>query len=177
MPRAPRGSKKTPAYRQAGGGGTLSNVSDVILYGQNENMQKYNRFFGNTNPDDLLFVFFQDYTERPNEYSVPRPVTAIDNENVFQVYTCNKMLNDNYTHDMLCVSWGNRDQKLKSRGVNPETQLPFFYVESYPINADGSPTKYWGTMFMNQSQKTYFGTRKKSKGTRTSDIRYLLNLH
>ena len=185
-------------YKQAAGGGTLSNLPDCLPYGPGENQFKYNKYFPGFVPSQLLFVFFQDNVSYPDQNSVLQPITQIDNQTVFQVFDytpmkgrCAYKFDDGKPHNILGVNWnGVSNHKLKSAGQDPSTGNPYFYIESYPVDpTTGKPTKYWGSMAINSNpsatdapacDEAAFGKRKpkkvsSKKGT-TSEIKYLRSL-
>ena len=179
---------KVPAYRQAAGGGVLENNKEVVFYGPNENLSKWNHLFSepgmNLTPNDYLFVFFEDNTAQPDESSRPRPITQIDNSNVFQIYpfTPTKKFNDGYKHQVLGVYWegeGAGNFKLKHAGAfsSGNSKRPYFYIESFPVDPyTKQPTKYWGTIVRNSP--TSFGKRKAKNPMSkvNADIRYLMSM-
>ena len=201
---AKSGQLKTSINTRVGGSDVAKqNVNDVILY-DDKNQNIFNLFFSGYVPSDLLFVLFDEPNREPNDYYIPNPMPmeSIDNETVFEVFdfTPKTKLTDGLYHNLLGIKYNNKNFKLKWKPKprshwrqaeidNPrEGKTAYFYIEDYPGVESGEydqngkpvivPTKWWGTMVINQPNMTSFGKVKRNKSVNglNSDIKYLLKI-
>ncbi len=144
-------------------------------------------------PGTLGFVLY-DEPERDPIVEGHQPTVSNESES-FDVfyYIPDSKFNDVQKHQCLGIMYNGRRLKIKFAGQNPETGLPYFYVED-PVfeksgkNWVGTQTRWYGT-FTDKSTGTefgksryYFGKKRRKVSSKSSlsqirkDINYIKSL-
>jgi hypothetical protein len=175
----------------------VNNALETVMYGDNENSWVFNLLkraipnitVGTINktkqvkPGTLSFVLYDDPITSPDEtdQSISGELNE-DNQNLFPVfaYTPDKKFNDGLKHQCLGILYNGKQLKIKFRGTNGKTGLPFFYVEDPVFIKQGNKwvgeqTQWYGTFVEMPTSVLSFGKRRNKVSLKSinADISYL----